>query len=126
MTSKTFRIIKAALAGVLAITAGWSIMTQNFTALVAAIIVAIGLVYLLRIRTKEIMKDERSILLYEKAAGATIRFCVPAIAIGSAIIALLQDKLPSSLGPVSSTLAYTACGFLLVHAALYSYFSRKH
>jgi len=126
MTAKKYRMIVAVLAGVLAIIAGWSIVSQNFTALVAAIIVAIGLVYLLRIRTKEIMKDERSILLYEKAAGVTIRFCVPAIAIGSAIIALLQDKLPSNLGPVSSTLAYTACGFLLVHAALYSYYIRKH
>ena len=126
MTAKTFRILKAVVAVALAIAAGWSMVTQTFTVLVITILIAVGLVYILRSRTKEIIKDERSTLLYEKAAGATIRFCVPAAAIGSAVIILLQNRLPSGMVSVSYTLAYTACVFLLVHAAFYSYYSRKH
>jgi uncharacterized membrane protein len=126
MTGKTFRIIKAVLAMVLAIAAGWSVVTQNYNVLVITILIAVGLVYVLRRKTKEILKDERSALLYEKAAGSTVRFCVPAIAIGSAVIALLGDKLALEMVSVSYTLAYTACAFLLAHAAFYSYYSRKH
>jgi uncharacterized membrane protein len=42
------------------------------------------------------------------------------------IIIALQDHLPADMVSVAYTLAYTACVFLLVHSAFYSYYSRKH
>lgn len=126
MTIKTLRIVTAAIAVVLAIVVAWSIITQNFVIPIIAIVLAIGLNYLLRRSTKEVTQDERTSLLYEKAAGATIRICVPVAGIGAVIIIVLQHHLPDDMVSVAYTLAYTACVILLVHSGFYSFYSRKH
>jgi uncharacterized membrane protein len=126
MTIKTLRIVTAAIAVVLAIVVAWSIITQNFVIPIIAIVLAIGLNYLLRRSTKEVTQDERISLLYEKAAGATIRICVPVAGIGAVIIIVLQHHLPDDMVSVAYTLAYTACVILLVHSGFYSFYSRKH
>jgi uncharacterized membrane protein len=126
MTRKTLRIATAAIAVVLAIVVGWSIVTRNFVVPIIAMVLAIGINYLLRKSTKVVTQDERTSLLYERAAGATIRFCVPIAGVGAVIIIALQDHLPADMASVAYTLAYTACVLLLVHSAFYSYYSRKH
>jgi uncharacterized membrane protein len=126
MTIKTLRIVTAAIAVVLAIVVAWSIITQNFIIPIIAIVLAIGLNYLLKMSTKEVTQDERTSLLYEKAAGATIRICVPVAGIGAVIIIVLQHHLPDDMVSVAYTLAYTACVILLVHSGFYSFYSRKH
>jgi uncharacterized membrane protein len=126
MTGKTLRTATAAIAGALAIVVGWSIVTRNFIVPIIAIVLAIGLSYLLRRGTKEVTRDERSNLLYERAAGATIRTCVPVAGVGAVIIIALQGHLSADMVSVAYTLAYTTCVLLLVHLAFYSYYSRKH
>jgi uncharacterized membrane protein len=126
MKGKTLSVVTAAIAVVLAIVVGWSIVTRNFIVPIIAIVLAIGLSYFLRRRTKEVTRDERTSLLYERAAGATIRTCVPVAGVGAVIIIALQDLLPADMVSVAYTLAYTACVLLLVHLAFYSYYSRKH
>jgi uncharacterized membrane protein len=126
MTGETLRTATAAIAVALAIVVSWSIVTRNFIVPIIAIVLAIGLSYLLRRGTKEVTGDERTSLLYEKAAGATIRFCVLVAGVGGVIIIALQDHLPADMVSVAYTLAYTACVLLLVHLAFYSYYSRKH
>ena len=126
MKGKTLRILKAAIAGTLAILVGWSIVTRNFIVPIIAMVLAIGLSYLLRRATKVVTHDERTSILYEKAAGATIRFCVPVAGVGTVIIIAMQDHLPADMVSVAYTLAYTTCVLLLVHSAFYSYYSRKH
>lgn len=126
MTGKTLRIATAAIAVILAIVVSWSIVTRNFIVPIIAIVLAIGFSYLLRRGTKEVTRDERTSLLYERVAGATIRFCVPVAGVGAVIIIALQDHLSANMVSVAYTLAYTACMLLLVHLAFYSYYSRKH
>ena len=126
MTGKTLRTATAAIAVALAIVVGWSIVTRNFIVPIIAIVLAIGLSYLLRRSTKEVTGDERTSLLYQKAAGATVRFCVPLAGVGAVIILALQDHLSAEIVSVAYTLANTACVLLLVHLAFYSYYSRKH
>ncbi len=126
MTGKTLRTLTAVIAVVLALVVGWSIIAGNFFVPIIAVVLAIGLSYLLRRRTKEVTRDERTILLYEKAAGATIRICVPIAGVGAVIIIALQNHLPADMVSVAYTLAYTACVLLLVHSGFHSYYSRKH
>ena len=126
MKRKTLSVVTAAIAVVLAIVVGWSIVARNFIVPIIAIALSIGLSYFLRRRTKEVTRDERTSLLYEKAAGVTIRTCVPVAGVGAVIIIALQDHLPADMVSVAYTLAYTACVLLLVHLAFYSYYSRKH
>jgi uncharacterized membrane protein len=126
MTSKTLRIFTAVIAVALAIVVGWSITTGNFFVPITAVVLAIGLNYLLRKRTKEVTKDERTALLYERAAGATIRFCVPLVAFIGIILFALRERLSPEMEAAGYVLAYVACGLLIVHSAFYSYYSQKH
>jgi uncharacterized membrane protein len=126
MRSKTLRTLTAIIALVLALVVGWSVIAGNFFVPIIAVVLAIGLSYLLRRRTKEVTKDERTALLYEKAAGATIRFCVPLIAFIGIILFVLRERLSPEMAAAAYVLAYVACGLLIVHSAFYSYYSRKH
>jgi len=126
MTSKTLRILTAVIAVALALVVGWSITVGNFFVPIIAVVLAIGLSYLLRRRTKGVTKDERTALLYEKAAGATIRFCVPLVAFIGIILFVLRERLSPEMEAAGYVLAYVACGLLVVHSAFYSYYSRKH
>ena len=126
MTGKTLRISTAVISVVLALVVGWAITADNFVVPIVAVVLAIGLSYLLRRATKDVTRDERTALLYEKAAGATIRFCVPLAAFVGIILFALRERLSAELVSAGYVLAYVACVLLLVHLAFYSYYSRKH
>jgi uncharacterized membrane protein len=126
MTSKTLRTLTTVFTVLLALVVGWSIIAGNFFVPIIAVVLATGLSYFLRRRTKEVTKDERTALLYEKAAGATIRFCVPLVAFIGIILFALRERLSPEMEAAGYVLAYVACGLLVVHSAFYSYYSRKH
>jgi uncharacterized membrane protein len=126
MTAKTLRLSTAILAVVLAALIGWSIIANNFVVPVVAVALGVGFSYLLRRSTSEVTQDERTTLLYEEAAGATIRFTVPVVAIVGIVLFLMRDRLAPELASAAYVLAYVACGLLLVHLGFYSYYSRKH
>ena len=98
MTSKTLRTLTTIIAVVLALVVGWSITAGNFFVPIIAVVLAIGLSYLLRRRTKEVTEDERTALLYERASGATIRFCVPLVAVVGIILFALREQLSPEMG----------------------------
>jgi uncharacterized membrane protein len=126
MTKKTFRILNVLLRAGLAIAVVCSITLGSLWILVAAVVCATGLSYLLRRATKEVMKDERTSLLYEKAAGATLRLTLPVAAVVSAILLALQGRVSRDAILVAYVLSFTLCILVLVHLVLYSYYNRKH
>jgi len=126
MTRKTLRISTAVISVVLALVLGWSVIAGNFVVPIVAVVLAVGLSYFLRRATKDVTRDERTTLLYEKAAGLTIRICVPLVAVTGIILFIFRKSLPAELVSAGYVLAYVACVLLLVHLAFYSYYSRKH
>jgi uncharacterized membrane protein len=126
MTRKTLRISTAVISVVLALILGWSVFAGNFVVPIVAVVLAIGLNYFLRRATKDVTRDERTTLLYEKAAGITIRICVPLAALAGITLFILRKSLSAELVSAGYVLAYVACVLLLVHLAFYSYYSRKH
>jgi uncharacterized membrane protein len=126
MTRKTHRILTAIISGVLAIVVGWSIAASNFIVPIVAVVLAIVLSYLLRRRVKQVTQDERTALLYEKAAGATFRFCVPLAAVVAFFLFIFRESLSAEAVAAAYVLAYVCCVMLLVHLAFYSYYNRKH
>ncbi|MFH0768962.1 MAG: DUF2178 domain-containing protein [Chloroflexota bacterium] len=126
MTRKTLRISTAAISVALALIVSWPITAGNFVVPIVAVVLAAGLSYFLRRATKDVTQDERTTLLYEKAAGATIRFCVPLAAFVGIIIFALRERLSAEMVVAGYVLAYVACILLLVHLAFYSYYNRKH
>ena len=125
MTSKILRRWSAVIAVVLAIVVGWSITANNFIVPLVAVVLAMGLTYMLRRRTKEVTKDERTTLLYQKAAVATISICVPIMALIGLILFALRERLSPEMVAAGYVLAYVACTLLLVHSAFYSYYARR-
>jgi len=126
MRGRTFRISSALIAAALAIAIGWSIVAGNFIVAIIAVILALGASYLLRRVSREVTQDERTTLLYEKAAGATMRLILPIIAVASLILLALQDRVSDDVTLVAYVLAYTTCVLLLLHLGFYSYYNRKH
>jgi uncharacterized membrane protein len=125
MTSRTLRILTAVISLALALAVGWSVTAGNFFVPIIAIVLAIGLSYWLRKRTQEVTKDERTVLLYERAAGATMKICVPLAAVAGIVLFALRESLSPGLATAGYVLAYVACGLLLVHSAFYTYYNRK-
>ncbi|MBN2099674.1 MAG: DUF2178 domain-containing protein [Dehalococcoidia bacterium] len=126
MTRKTFRVLHAVLGAGLAIAAVCAVTLHILWILVVAVVCATGLNYLLRKATKEVMNDERTSLLYEKAAGATLRLTMPIAAIASVVLLVLNDRISDDATLIAYVLSYAVCILLLVHLAFYSYYSRKH
>ncbi|MDD5038883.1 MAG: DUF2178 domain-containing protein [Dehalococcoidales bacterium] len=126
MTGKTLRMLTAGISVILALVVGWSITEENFIIPIVAVVLASGLSYLLRRRTKEVTKDERTVLLYEKAAVATIRLGVPLMTLVGIILFALRERLSAGMAAAGYVLAYVACVLLLMHYAFYSYYARKH
>jgi uncharacterized membrane protein len=126
MTAKTLQIstisIAVALAGVMV----WAIITDNFIVPMVAVILAVGLSYLLRRKAKVVTRDERSTVLYEKAAGSTIKLCIPLAALAGIGILIFQERLSAELVTTGQILAYFACILMLVQLAFYAYYSRKY
>ncbi len=126
MTGKTLRKWTAAIAAALGAVVAGSIIANNFIIPLVAVVLAMGLTYVLRRRTKEVTKDERTILLYQKAAVATVSICVSIMALIGIVLFALRDRLSPEMAAAGYVLAYVACALLLVHSALYSYYARKY
>jgi uncharacterized membrane protein len=125
MTTATFRRWNAVIAGTLGLVVSVSIILGNILVPAIAVLLAAGLTYVLKRKTSDVMQDERTALLYGKAAGATIRFCVPIAAAAGLVLFAFRDRLSAEAVLAGYVLAYSACVILLVHMAFYSYYSRK-
>ena len=126
MRGRTFRVSSALIAVALVVAVGSSIVAGNFIVAIVAVVLALGANYVLRRANREVTQDERTTLLYEKAAGATIRLALPITAVASLILLALQDRVSDDVTLVAYVLAYATCILLLLHLGFYSYYSRKH
>jgi uncharacterized membrane protein len=123
MTRRTYMVLNAVLLAAVMLCA---VTLDSLWVLGVAVVCATGLKMLLRRATKEVMKDERTTLLSEKAAGATLRLTLPLAAIGSLVLLVLKERLSDDAAQLAYVLSYAVCILLLVHLAFYFYYSRKH
>ena len=126
MSAKSVKIWVFVVTAVQGAIMAWAVITQNFLAAIITIVLACGIIYNLQMKSKEVSCDERTNLLSDKAAAATLRWCLPVAGVGAALIITLKDHLPGDLVSVAYGLAYTACVLLGVNGAFYLYYSRKH
>ena len=126
MSVKTYNLISLmimlALAGFLV----WAIITD--TALYIVIIVFVLALLMLSVSrrgTKETMVDERLQAISEKAASGSYRLSVLLMAIVGLTFLVLGDSLVYEYSVIGATLAYTACGMMVVHLGLYYYLKSR-
>ena len=74
---------------------------------------------------KEVMDDERSRRIDEKATSVSYRIYVGGTAIVSLVVLMLKGSLPGWAAIVGYTLAFSVCALMLVHLASTSYYRRR-
>jgi len=125
MSTRMYKVCRAVLVVALAIVVGWSVTAGNPVVPVTAVAVAVGLMYLCRRATEEVIDDERIHHIYEKASAATMRLLLPAMGLAAVVLLSLKENLSVELAFLGEALGYSVCVVLLVYLTFYSYFSRK-
>ncbi len=116
------RVVAMALAALIAVS-----IVLELPLFVPLIAVMVELVFasVCRRFVKEIMADERSRHIDEKATAISYRIFTIITAFFALVVLMLRNSLPPSLVIAGQTLAYAVCGLMLVHLASTKYFSRK-
>jgi uncharacterized membrane protein len=125
MTRRMFKIFTVVIATALAIVVSWSITTANAYIPIIAVFVALVVKYLARKSTRDILYDERTHHINEKASALTVQIFIPLAGLGAVVLIALRHYISTEMFIAGNVLAYFSCVFLIAHQALYSYYSRK-
>jgi uncharacterized membrane protein len=125
MTRRTFKISTIIIAIALALIVGWSITAGNAYIPVIAVFLALGVKYLVRKSTRDVIQDERTRHINEKASALTVQIFIPLAALAAIVLISLRQYFSPEMYAAGNTLAFFSCIVMLVHVALYSYFNRK-
>lgn len=125
MSSRWFRLCGAVIIVTMVALIGWSITTGNAVVPIPAAIGGAVLLYLLRKQVKYVVEDERNYRISEKAA----RFAIQVFALITAITGITLTAVSTGDSPpfrvIGLTLAFCACGLLILYLISYAYHIRK-
>jgi uncharacterized membrane protein len=126
MSFKQFTRIRIFILIIMVGLTSWAIVGGNAWIPIPVIIAAVILMMLLRRRVKEVVVDERVHSIAEKASLVAFRvFGIAAAIIGVTLVALGWHD-ASDLYKIGLTLAYSACGLLVIYYIAYLYYNRKY
>jgi uncharacterized membrane protein len=125
MNYKTFRMIQALNGVLLGGIMGASLALGNWIIPVAAVIISLAVMMILRRRVKEIVADERTYAIAEKAARLTFQIVAIGMAIIGAILLGVSRSEVTGLTQTGFTLLYATCALLVINYFAYYYYSRK-
>ncbi len=125
MDKKTFGLLRALIAMVVAVAIGWSVSRGNVVAPLVAAGAGLGLFYWLKRRVRDVMEDDRVHRIGEKAARLTISVLPVTIAVAGAVLLALGQRGFTEMRLIGLTLGYVAIAFALIYAVLYAYYERK-
>jgi putative transcriptional regulator len=104
---------------------GWSIAIGNAVVPIPAAIGGAVLLYLLRRQVSDVIEDERNYRISEKASRFAIQvFAIITAITGITLTAVSTDN-HSPFREVGLTLAFCACGLLILYMISYTYHNRK-
>ena len=125
MGRRSFRLCGAAIVLTMVALIGWSIATGNAVVPIPAAIGGAVLLYLVRKQVRDVIEDERNYRLSEKAS----RFAIQVFALVTAIAGIGLTAVSTGDSPpfreVGLTLAFCACGLLILYLISYAYHSTK-
>ena len=121
MNRKKFAIYAALVCAMMGAVVGYGVSEGNALLPAIAFIIGIVLIALGKRGVKEVMEDERTERIGEKASRRTYQvFVIGAALIGTTLAALNKHT------EVGYTLAFSACALLLLYIIFYGYYSRKN
>jgi uncharacterized membrane protein len=125
MSRRWFRLLVAVITLTVVVLIGWSIATENAVVPIPAVIVGLVLLYLLRRQVREVVEDERNYKISEKASRFAIQVFALVAAISGVTLIAVSTNDSALLREVGLTLAFCACGILILYLISYAYHSRK-
>ncbi len=125
MSRKTFRLCGLVVTMAIGATIGWSISIGNALIPVVAVAAGMSLMYLLGKRVKQVLRDERTCYISEKASRFTLGVSLPVIAVASAVLLALSSSDSADLRLIGFTLAYSACAIMVIYYGFYLYYASK-
>jgi uncharacterized membrane protein len=125
MSRRWFRLLVAVITLTVVVLIGWSIATENAVVPIPAVIVGLVLFYLLRRQVREVVEDERNYKISEKASRFAIQVFALVAAISGVTLIAVSTNDSALLREVGLTLAFCACGILILYLISYAYHSRK-
>ena len=121
----TFRKWQAIMGMIIGGVTGASVVMGNYIVPVFTIIVCILIMMALRRRVKEIVNDERTYAIAEKAARLTLQIVTIGMAIVGAILLLISRGNSSTMTQAGFALEYATCALLIINYVVYHYYSKK-
>ena len=126
MSLQRYRMVTVIMMVVAAGLVAWAVINSNAWVPAPAIVVAIVIGIILRQRVKELAVDERVNSIAEKAlALASVIFLLAAAPVGLTMVALGWES-ASDLYVIGLTIAFSACGLVLIYYIANLYYNRKH
>jgi uncharacterized membrane protein len=125
MSYKTYRLWKLLVVVIVAALVGWAVPQGNAYVPIPAAVVAMAIMLLIRRGVKEVVIDERTYSIANRASRWTFQVGVLLmVLIGATLVAFGYGEYPELETP-GFTLIYSACGLLIVYLIGYTYYGRK-
>ncbi len=125
MDRKTYAICGVIIAMTLGGVIGFSITIENVILPIVAVTVGMALLYLCKSRVKEVIEDERTHRISERASRKTFQIFTPSVALIGVILIAWRNKYPN-LAQSGFTLAYSVCALLMLYNIFYMYYNKKY
>jgi uncharacterized membrane protein len=126
MTYKTYRLWKLLVVIIVGVLVGWAVPQGNAYIPIPAAVVAMVVLLVVRRGVKEVVIDERTYSIANRASRAAFQAGVLLMVLaGATLVALGYNDYPELETP-GFTLIYSATGLLLIYLIGYAYFGRKY
>lgn len=121
MNRKQFAMYAALVCAAMGAVVGYGVSRGNALLPVIAFSMGIVLIALGKRGIKEVMEDERTQRISEKASRRTYEVFVAGAALAGTTLIALNEHIE-----VGYTLAFSACALLILYMSFYGYYSRKN
>lgn len=126
MNQKRYILYGTLIAVPMAVLGGWSIVEGEPVVFMSAVTVSAILFHFLRTRVTEVIEDERTCKISEKASLRTVQVVgLPALITGQVLLCLSKVGY-EDLGQIGEPLAFFAIVLFVVYLIFYGYYTRKY
>jgi uncharacterized membrane protein len=120
MNAKKYKIYRLIITVTLAAIFSASIMARNYAIPIISLIIAIGLIYMLKKNVKEVLEDERDYEIAGKAARYAMGIYSYLMLIIIFILFIGRTHV-QSFETIASILAYSVCSLIIIYSFVFKY-----